>query len=135
MNLSVSRVDMVKTRQHWPSDLPFAPAHVIPRKDKNNWFVLAAPLLPGAKPKWYQTNSDEYIRIPLFPYILNSEADLAFAFMLQLGLSCAAYFPGKVSDFHVVTGVPVEMAYDSNNADLQHLEYWVGFCVVITGDK
>lgn len=135
MNVSISRVDMGKTRQHWPSDKPFAPAHIIPRNDKNNWIVLAAPITPGEEPQWYQTLSDEYIRVPLFPYLLNPEADLAFAFMLQLGLSCAAYFPGRVAGFHVVTGVPVEMAYDGNNTQLKHLEYWVGFCVVLQGDK
>lgn len=135
MNISFSRIDIEKTRQNWPSGTPFAPAHVMPRKDKNNWIVMSAPLEPGEKPKWYHTLSDEYIRVPLFPYLLNPEADLAFAFMLSLGLSCAAHFPGAVSDFHVVTGVPVEMAYDSSNTQLKHLEYWVGFCVVIQGDR
>lgn len=135
MNVVISRVDMEKTRQYWPVDKPFAPAHVMPRTDKNNWLVLSAPLTPGEPPQWYQTASDEFIRVPLFPYLLNPEADLAFAFMLQLGLSCAAHFPGKVLDFHVVTGVPVEMAYDSSNTALKHLEYWVGFCVVINGVK
>lgn len=131
MNVVISRVDMQKTRQNWPTDKPFAPAHVLARKDKYNWFVLSAPIVPGETPQWYQTVSDEFIRIPLFPYLLNSEADLAFAFMLQLGLSCAAHFPGKVAAFHVVTGFPVELAYDATNTRLQHLEYWVGFGVVI----
>lgn len=135
MNLSVSRVDLEKSRQNWPSDKPFAPAHVMPRKDKNNWLVLAEPLLPGNTPVWYQTVSDEFIRIPLFPYLLNPEADIAFAFMLQLGLSCAAHFTAPITAFHVVTGVPVEMAYDDNNKNLQHLEYWVGFGVVLKGEK
>lgn len=133
MKLSVTRVDIEKTRQHWPTDKPFAPAHVFSRTDKNNWFVLSEPLLPDAPPTWYQTVSDEFIRIPLFPYFLNPEADLAFAFMLQLGLSCAAHFPGKVAALHVVTGVPVEMAYDDNSASLKHLEYWVGLGVLIHG--
>lgn len=133
MNLSVSRVDLEKTRQNWPADKAFAPAHVMARHDKNNWFVLSAAFVPGEEPSWYQTVSDEFIRIPLFPYLLNAEADLAFAFMLQLGLSCASRFPGPVTDFHVVTGVPVELAYDNNNEKLQHLEYWFGFGVVVQG--
>lgn len=135
MNLKVTRVDIKKSREHWPSSSPFAPAHIEPRKDKNNWRVLAQPLEPGAQPKWFKTGADAFIRIPLYPYLLNAEADLAFAFMLQLGLTCAACFDGLVTDFHVVTGVPVELAYDDNNAELKHLEYWVGFAVLTTGDK
>lgn len=131
MKLTVTRVDIEKTRQYWPTDKLFAPAHVFPRGDKNNWVVMAEQLLPGMPPKWYQTAADEFIRIPLFPYFLNPEADLAFAFMLQLGLSCATYFPGAVSALHIVTGVPVEMTYDNNNEQLQHLEYWVGFGIVM----
>jgi hypothetical protein len=133
MKLSVTRVDIEKTRQRWPADTPFAPAHVFLRVDKHNWYVLAESLLPDAPPKWYQTAADEFIRIPLFSYLLSPEADLAFAFMLQLGLSCAAHFPGAVTALHVVTGIPVEMAYDSNNTELKHLEYWVGLGVVVQG--
>lgn len=131
MNLSVTRVDIEKTRQHWPTEKPFAPAHIFPRTDKNNWFVLSKPIEPDIPPKWYKTAADEFIRIPLFPYFLNPEADLAFAFMLQLGLSCAAHFPGEVTGLHVVTGVPVELVYDSNNTELKHLEYWVGVGLLI----
>lgn len=133
MNLSVTRVDIEKTRQHWPVEKPFAPAHIFPRKDKNNWFVLSKPMVMDTPPKWHKTAADEFICIPLFPYFLHPEADLAFAFMLQLGLSCAAHFPGPVSALHVVTGVPVEMAYDNDNTELKHLEYWVGFGVLIHG--
>lgn len=130
MNLKVSRVDLEKTRENWPADKSFAPAYVEPRgkQDKNNWYVLAEPLLPGEKPVWYQTITDEYIRIPLFPYILSTEADLSFAFMLQVGLSCAAELPKPLSALHIVTGVPVEI---SSEGDLSHLNYWFGFAVVV----
>lgn len=134
MKLKISRVNLEKTRENWPADKSFAPAYIEPRgkQDKNNWYVLAEPLLPGDKPIWYQTVTDEYIRIPLYPYILSSEADLAFAFMLQLGLSCAAELPKPIAALHIVTGVPVEIASDGAAA---HLDYWVGFAIVVNNTE
>jgi hypothetical protein len=130
MNFKVNRVDLEKTKSNWPSDKPFAPAYIEPRgkTDKNNWYVLAEPFEPGEKPVWYQTISDEYIRIPLFPYVLHAEADLAFAFMLQIGLACAGELPRNISCLHIVTGVPVEIASDGED---KHLDYWFGFAVVV----
>lgn len=130
MNFKTHRVDLEKTRANWPADKPFAPAYIEPRgkTDKNNWYVLSAPFLPSDQPVWYQTVSDEYIRIPLFPYILPVDADLAFAFILQIGLSCAGKLPHNISALHIVTGVPVEIADDGED---KHLDYWFGFAVVV----
>jgi hypothetical protein len=129
MRLKVTRVDLKKSRDTWPTGVPFAPAHIEPRADSRNMLILSAPFVPGKPPQWAHAAADEYLRIPLFPYLLNAEADLAFAFMLQLGLSCAAHLPKQVTDFHVATGVPVEMIYDDANERVAHLEYWVGFGV------
>lgn len=131
MRLKVTRVDLKKSRETWPTGVPFAPAHIEPRSDSRNILILSEPFVSGRPPLWAQGRGDEYLRIPLFPYLLNAEADLAFAFMLQFGLSCAGHLPKQISEFHVATGVPVEMAYDENNERVAHLEYWVGFGIIL----
>jgi hypothetical protein len=134
MKLRVERVDLDRTRASWPEGLPFAPALVTPveKIGGSKWIVLSAPLTPGDDPAWAYADNDEYLRIPLFSYDLNPAADLAMAFMLQLGLSCAARLPGKISQFFVVTGNPVALLYDSDTDINTGIRYWVGFAVMLS---
>lgn len=132
MKLVVEQLDLEKTREHWPREVPFRPALVKDRRrDKAHWLSLTAPFVPGELPHFAQTEHDEYIRIPLFPYMLSYQGDLALAFMLQLGLSCAAYLPGPVTGMYIVTGKPVELLYDPDTNELTGMRYWVGFAVTL----
>jgi hypothetical protein len=137
MKIDVIRLDMEKTKAHWPRDVPFAPAYIHSRKpgDKARWLVLDLPLDPN-KPSprplmWAQAEHDEYVRIPLFSYALSPKSDLALAYMLQLGLSCAGHLPNAVSNFYVVTGSPVELLYDPETDVNTGLLYWVGFAITL----
>ncbi len=135
MKLDVVQVDLRQTRERWPAGVPFAPAFVkkFKRNDSSRWLVLDAPFNPGEVPVWASTNHDEYIRIPLFSYDLSPHADLALAFMLQLGLSCAGFLPNKeIERFFVATGTPVELLYDPDTDRNTSLRYWVGFGVILT---
>jgi hypothetical protein len=132
MELHVSQIDLKKTAENWPSDRPFKPALLIkqPVMHPDDWWVCDAPIVPGEAPVWMSARQDQYVRIPLFRYDLNSEADLALAYMLQLGLSCAGHLPGPVKKFHVVTGSPVDLLYDDAINKSIGLRYWVGVAVV-----
>ncbi len=132
MKLIVDQIDLATTRARWPAGQPFAPALIKSKSklDKGRWCVLSAPLEPGNEPEWAYAESDDYVRIPLFQYTLNPAADLALAFMLQIGLSCAGHLPKSVTDFYVVTGTPVELLYDSDTDINTGLRYWFGFAVV-----
>ena len=134
MKLRAERVDLHRTRAAWPDGVPFEPALVLPveKTGGSKWIVLSAPFAPGEDPDWSYTEHDEYLRVPLFAYDLSPVADLAMAFMLQLGLSCAAKLPGKISQFFVVTGNPVELLYDSDTDINTGIRYWVGFAVMIS---
>lgn len=131
MKVSVDRLDIQTTRARWPDGEPFMPALIKPVEAVGgaNWYVLDAAYTPGEQPIWAFSAHDEYLRIPLFAYDLNPKADLAFAFMLQLGLSCAGYLPGPVRHFYVATGNPVELLYDPDTGLNSGLRYWVGFAV------
>lgn len=134
MNVIFDQLDMHKTQQNWPKDTPFQPALVKNRKGTtpSKWLVLSSPFSPGSAPTWSSSERDEFIRIPLFPYLVQSpEADRALAFAFQLGLACAGYLPGKVSALHVVTGVPVQLLYDAATEENTGLRFWFGFAVVL----
>lgn len=131
MKVSVERLDMKKTSANWPQGTLFAPALVKPVKaiGGSNWHVLDAPYLPGQPISWAHSAHDEYLRIPLFSYDLHPQADLAMAFMLQMGLACAGQLPGAIRHFYVATGNPVELLYDADYEQPTGLRYWFGFAV------
>lgn len=131
MKVLVARLDMKKTRDSWPEGIPFAPALLKPIDEVggSKWHILDAAYNPGAQPVWAFSEHDEYLRIPLFSYDLNPAADLAMAFLLQVGLSCAAYLPRPVQQFYVATGNPVELLYDPDTGANSGLRYWFGFAV------
>lgn len=133
VNLNIAQIDIEKTQASWPAGVPFAPAYTKKFKhgERKNWLVLGAPLVVGEEPVWDLTEHDEYMRVPLFSYTLNSQADLALAFMLQLGLSCAAHLPKEAAHFFVATGTPVELLYDPiTNANVG-VRCWLGFAVIL----
>lgn len=133
MDLKIARVDIEKTKAAWPAETPFAPAYVRKFKhgERKNWLVLGAPYNPGEEPIWDLTEHDEYFRIPLFSYDLSPQPDYAFAFMLQLGLSCAGHLPREISGFYVVTGTPVELVHDSDTNTNVGIRCWIGFAVIL----
>lgn len=131
MRLKVDTVDLDITRQNWPEQLPFRPALIVPRKqDKRAWLSSCSPIEVNKPIEWCDTGHDEFIRIPLFPYLLNATGDLALAYMLQLGLYCAGQFPGKLADLWIVTGRPVELLFNQDNERAASMRYWVGFAVL-----
>lgn len=131
MNLFLDQLDIQRTKANWPEGEPFAPALVRHRgrDDKRDWVVLSAPVQPGDRPQWVYAKRDEYIRVPLYPYLLSATGDLALAYMLQLGLSCAGQLVGKIDAVHIVTGVPVELLYDADDSQCTGMRFWVGFAV------
>lgn len=131
MKLTFDTVDIETSRANWPNDQPFRPALIKNRKqDKRNWTVLSAPVVPGEPPIWAFTEHDEYIRIPVFPYLLNPRADKALAFMLQLGLSCAGHLPQPIAELYIVTGVPVQLLYNSEQ-ECTGMRCWAGFAIIL----
>jgi len=129
MQLKLDTVDLDQTKENWPAGTAFKPALVVPRRgDARPWVTACAPIDLKNKIKWCSTAHDEFIRIPLFPYLLQATGDLALAHMLQLGLYCAGQLPGPLSDLWIVTGRPVEILTDENSPGA--MRYWVGFAAL-----
>ena len=134
MRLFFDQLDLQKTKQNWPENVPFQPALVKKRArdDRYHWQALDEPLKPGAQPVWALAEHDEYVRVPLFPYVVSSsQADRAIAFALQLGLTCAGYLPDRLSAVHIITGVPVQLLYDAATNECAGMKFWIGLAVTV----
>ena len=132
MQLKVSRLDLEKTQKNWPADRPFEPAYLYrrPTEAVERWLVATAAVVPGQSPTLSTSYQDPYVRIPLFCYRLNPAADLALAYMVQLGLSCAASVPADIKKLHLVTGFPVQLLYD-DSGESSGIVYWFGFAYLL----
>jgi hypothetical protein len=131
MRLKTTRVDIVKTKSHWPES-PFQPALVEPRKADNlKWLVADSPIIDNTALSWADASNDEYVRIPLFQYDLSPAGDLALATMFHLGVLCSnANFDTTIAHLHIVTGDPVELVED-NTGTIVGMRYWFGFAVAL----
>jgi hypothetical protein len=136
MDLQVSRLDIAKTKETWPAGIPFAPALIVAKQPgiSERWHIIDAPIVAGEKPQIAVSYADQYLRLPVFAYNLRPEADLALAYMVQLGLSCASAAAARIKKLHVVTGNPVDLLYDEDINKSVGLRYWFGFAYVLSED-
>lgn len=129
MNIVMSRIDLKTTRAKWPADIAFAPALIVAKKPgvPENWYAVDARLDDGQSPSFSDTRHDQYLRVPLFEYLLSPEADIAFATVVQLGLTCVGYVAQPIKTLHIVTGSPVDLIYEDDINTAVGLRYWFGF--------
>jgi len=133
MEFQFSRVDIQKTAEHWPTDIPFKPALLAsqPTYSPYDWWIVDSPIVCGTKPEWAFAKTDQYVRIPLFQYTLPKDSDLALANLLALGVSCAGYLPGSLQKVHVVTGIPVDLVTEPDINTVICLQYWFGLALAV----
>lgn len=133
MDIKISRVDLKRTKDNWPDNTPFAPAFIYKRPvtPVERWHVVTGQIKPGKGPDTSDSYEDPYIRIPLFPYKLPPDADLAFAQVAQLALTCAAHIPGEIRKLHIVTGFPVDLIYADDITTHTGIRYWFGFAYLM----
>jgi hypothetical protein len=129
MKTKFAQIDLAKTKASWPAGVPFQLAHIQKFKhgEPTDWTVIDGPIVPGVPLSWAQTYHDEYLRIPVFSYMLHRQTDLALATMLQLGLEFAGQLGKPIQELFLVTGVPVELCYEDDQDTYAGLKYYVGF--------
>lgn len=131
MNVVVSRLDMKTTRANWPDGMPFTPAliHAKQPGQPEDWIIIDSKVVPDSPPNLAYTAHDQYLRIPLFEYMLSPKADIALAAMVQIGLVCVGHVQKPVRTLHVVTGNPVDLLYGDDINTSIGLRYWFGFAI------
>jgi hypothetical protein len=131
MRTKILRLDLDKTAANWPTDEPFAPAVVLPKRgDPTRFFVLDAPFEINSAPVWADNLRDRYLRIPLFKYRFPFEVDAAFARVFEIAFACASALAFPVETLYLVTGFPVDLIDGAdNNIDAHYLDYWFGLAL------
>lgn len=107
------------------------PIRRISRGPTEEWLVTDKPVVLGAPVQWTYYRQGAEVGIPLIPYLLRPDPDLAMAHMLAIGLQCAIELTRPIKRLHLVTGVPLEQIEPYPDFPELTLRYWVGFAVLL----
>lgn len=122
MELTFHRIDISDTSpQRNPYDR-------IPREAADMWLVAFGPVLGGENADWRYFKRERSIHIPMIPYLMAPDPELAMAFMLQLGLACANDFGRPLKRMHIAMGHPVNVVEESGE---RFWQCYVGIAVVL----
>lgn len=124
MEVTYTRIDMelCRTNRHTPQD-------VIPRLPQDVWVVSHDAIQYDSPVRWVFHKTESHVLIPLVPYLLHAEPDLALAFAFSLGIRCAFQLNTPVKRLHIACGVPVDTLPE--NPPTQGLRYHLGFGLVL----
>jgi len=105
------------------------PHDIIPRKNGELWLVPHAPISLTAKIDWRHHKREDNVYIPLYPYLIPSDPDLALGFMLQLGMRAATDLGQKLVRVHLSLGNPVNEVFQEGMGNAW--QYQVGIALRI----
>ncbi len=109
--------------------MPEGPQDVITREPRDTWLVAYSPIVPGEVIRWSVCQKEQHVLIPLVPYLLSTQPELALGYMLQLGLSAAAQLERRVARLHLSLGSPVNEVDDPQYG--HRLQFYCGFGIVL----
>jgi hypothetical protein len=101
MELTHSRLDLGAYDSKSP------PHDIIDRQQNEVWSVAHSPIELDEQIDWRHHQKQTHVYIPLVPYLVQPEPDLALAFMFQLGCRIKVDFGRPIRRLHIVTGHPV----------------------------
>lgn len=83
------------------------PHDVVKRNSGELWLVPHGPITLDGPIDWRHHKREDYVYVPMFPYLLSTEPALALGFMLQLGLRVSFDVGRPVDRLHLAIGNPV----------------------------
>jgi hypothetical protein len=96
------------------------PHDIIPRKAGETWMVPHEPIDVTGRIDWRFHQRETHVYVPLFPYLLPTEPDLAMGHMLQLGTYAAGDLGKRILRVHLALGHPVnEVAQEGSGVAWQ----------------
>ena len=84
MDFTWSRVDLVRSTEAGVRE----PGIVLPRSVGEQWVVCQSPISNKGRTEFTLFADEEQFYVPLYPYLLHREPDLAFAAMFSYGMKC-----------------------------------------------
>ena len=134
MEFTHHRIDMAASeerhRLHASPDTPFQLFDIITRQKGEDWYVPYTPISFTERLDWRITRRENHVYIPLVPYLLTPEPDLALGFMLQLAAAAMGSLDRRIRRLHVATGYPVSDIFNEDDRS-RMWQYHVGFGVVL----
>jgi len=130
MIFTCTRIDLAAcfAAKHDPQD-------VVARQPGEIWMVPYTAIEPGKRANWAVCQSEEFVRIPLQPYLASMEPDLAMAYMVQLGVMALSKLEsrGNVVRLHLAVGNPVDQddAAELPNGRGPALRFFLGIGLVV----
>jgi hypothetical protein len=107
------------------------PAAIVDRAPGESWLVSYDAIRMESPIQWANTVREAEVFIPMARYILNPEADLALAYIMQLGIRVSIDVGRPVKRLHLATGFPVDDVTDPHTNERLHFRYWLGFGIVL----
>ena len=133
MEVTHDRVDLPRYWEQMQSPRPGViddlPQVVIPRRPGDVWLVSHAAIEMEKPIQWQNHRKDDHVMIPLFPYLVRPEPDLAMAHTFQLGIRCSFDLGRPVRRLHLAMGSPVNQISSDDLGELW--QYYLGFAVVL----
>lgn len=104
------------------------PHDVIARSSGELWMVPHNPVSLTDRIDWRHQKRETHVYIPLHPYLIPAEPDLAMGFMLQLGMRAVADLGmGHIIRIHLALGNPVNEVVQEGVGPAW--QYQVGFAL------
>jgi len=103
------------------------PHDIITRQPKELWIVAHEPVELDKPVAWRTHKKEGHVFIPLAPYLVRPEPDLAMAFMFQLGCRVHADFGRPIERLHIVTGHPIHEVDTEGLGNMWQMQLGFGF--------
>lgn len=128
MQLTWSRLDLERTAAAGVKQ----PGILLARASGEQWVVSEHAVQLDRPTQFTYFGDGNEFYVPLFPYLLHREPDLAFGYMFAAGLSCIARDVRRpVKRLHIVTGVPVIEVEPHEAQGDRNTRYWLGFSFLL----
>jgi hypothetical protein len=126
MNFTHMRLDMEQMLAR-----PTPPVDRLPRGPGETWLIVGSPVTDfEAQIDWRRSIRGDVVPIPLIPYAMPVELDIALAFMVQIGVRLASTVDGTIARLHLSIGTPVAEEQLPDNGG-PYWKYWLGFAVLL----
>lgn len=129
MELTYSRIDLDAEYARDPEYKGPVLDRVV-RSSGDVWYVVGEPIDFDKKPvSWRKSIRGDHVPVPMVPYLMPTDLDLALGFMVQMGVRVASSLGRPVKRLHLSTGVPVE---EVTGPDGQlYWRYLMGFAILL----
>ena len=106
------------------------PVGIFSRGKEEEWQVATSPVEPDKQTEWSLAKDGDAVYVPLVPYLVPTEPDQSFAFLLERGILAGLQvnmMRGPIRRIYVIRGTPAE----DLRPEMDAFRFWVGMAIRI----